>query len=142
MFSQYIRYAMLLLLLSGGTIIVTCSGEQQQNAQTKPDAVTSLNGKSFAIELWENDKSAGPDTVVFYENTCQSSQCLQYGFAESAYSVKPEGNGIRWVSTVASETEGKIYWNGLITGDKIEGTMAWEKEGQATINYKFSGSAL
>jgi len=101
----------------------------------------SLDGKTFIIELSENDKNnKTKDELIFKDGTFFSSDCEQYGFGSAPYETKPKGDTILFESTLTSEKEGKSEWEGKIEGDQITGTFIWSKEGQKPMIYTYQGS--
>jgi len=88
-----------------------------------------LDGKTFFGPTGEKGKEAkGEDELRFYNGMLFSVGCADWGFAESDYTARVEGNGIHFESVTLSPKHGKIVWKGTVQGDKIDATYVWTKE--------------
>ncbi len=100
----------------------------------------ALDGKQYRIELMKDGKADSKESLVFDKGMMDPVQCHQYGFSSSAYQAKNSAGGITFAAICKSADEGTMGWQGKATGDKIEGSVAWMKEGQETVHYTFTGS--
>lgn len=105
-------------------------------------ADSSLDGKTFSVQLSEHGKKGEPtdDELIFKDGTFFSTDCEQYGFGSSPYETRTKGDLILFKSTLTSEKEGKGEWEGRVSGDKISGLFIWSKAGQDPIIYEYEGS--
>lgn len=133
--------------------MITASGcaksqETNEESRTTPEseepanaAAPSLDGRTFVIDMREAGKTeSSKDTLTFAEGKFRSKGCDQYGFGDATYTVSNRGEGVAFSASAQSETEGRMEWTGTVTGNGIEGTAVWTKEGQAPITYQYSGS--
>lgn len=100
-----------------------------------------LDGKTFVGESGEKGKEQKEkDNLVFEKGKFHSTACDQYGFTPASYTAKKEGDTITFEADAASPKEGKIHWKGTVTGDDVDASLVWTKEGQAPIEYWYKGS--
>ncbi len=97
----------------------------------------TLDGKTFTVTVTDPQKKADADTLVFANDTLDSTVCQQWGFRASGYAVAADGTV---TAHQTSATEGATHWTLKVVGDRIEGSMDWSKAGQAPIHYVVSGS--
>lgn len=117
----------LFLALLGG--LTACSSPTQQNKCT-------LDGRAFRIDNYVGDKLDGTETLVFQNGKATNDECTKYGFGDGAYTADGEC-GFKY--TLTSPQEGKMDWEGQVSGQTISGKMVWVKAGQADIHYTFKG---
>jgi hypothetical protein len=101
----------------------------------------ALDGKTFAAESGEKGK--GPDTkdtLIFHDGKMRSTACDAYGFGDGTYTTMNHGTGTMFQAKTESAKEGTIEWNGMVTGDSIDGTFIWTKPGQKPITYWLKGN--
>ena len=98
-----------------------------------------LDGKQYKIDMAVNGKHDSDETIVFSSGMMDPLDCHQYGFTAANYQAKVASGMTTWMSISTSEKEGKMAWQGKITGDKIEGSVVWTKDGQDPITYTFTG---
>lgn len=97
-----------------------------------------LDGKTFAGEMGEAGKDKGDeDELVFKDGKFLSVACQEYGFGDAPYTAAVSGDTTTFETETVSAKEGKMKWTGTVTGDKLEGTVMWYKEGQAPVEYWF-----
>lgn len=98
----------------------------------------ALDGKTFAGEMGESGKEkAEKDELVFKDGKFSSVACEKYGFGEAPYTSAVNGDTTTFEAETVSEKEGKMKWTGTVTGDKLDGTVLWTKDGQAPVEYWF-----
>ena len=100
----------------------------------------ALDGKQFSIQLADASGESHPDVLVFVDGTFESTDCTQYGFTAATYATSSEGDAVSFTAIATSPAEGSMTWTGQITGQAVEGHVTWSKEGQASVEYSFSGS--
>jgi hypothetical protein len=138
-----VSFALLTVLALAGLGAATAA--HAANAATAANAAAAgsgspglLDGKSFAGELGEKGKAKGDkDEFVFKAGTFRSAACDAYGFGDASYRATREGASIAFTAETHSPKEGTMSWSGRVTGDHIEGTVTWAKEGKAPAEYWF-----
>jgi len=98
----------------------------------------ALDGKTFDVALTPDGGKADPDVLIFDRGVFRSTACDPYGFFECAYTTDV-GVGITFTATAKSPKDGTTTWRGKVKGVSIDGTMTWQKEGQAPVKHAFSG---
>ncbi|MFI5135791.1 MAG: hypothetical protein ACHQD9_08060 [Chitinophagales bacterium] len=103
---------------------------------------TVMDGKQYKIDLMKDGKFDSKETLVFDKGMMDPIDCHQYGFSATRNNVKQAGDLITFMVICKSEKEGTMNWQGKVTGENVEGSVSWVKEGQATINYTFKGQEV
>jgi len=99
-----------------------------------------LDGKTYVGDSSQKGKEEKQkDTLIFEKGTFRSTACDQYGFTAAPYTSKKEGGVIIFTADSTSEKEGKNHWEGTVTDNSVQATLTWTKEGQAPIEYTFTG---
>lgn len=137
-----------LLGMISAIILIACSGQNSQGSQGQETidqqvetTPPSLDGRTFIADFHEEGKEeSSKDTLVFANGTCHSTMCDQYGFSKASYAVGKEGENLTFKATTVSKVDGEMVWSGTVVGDRIEGTVVWNKEGQNPVNYRFAGA--
>jgi hypothetical protein len=90
-----------------------------------------LDGRAFVgpTGLRGEPAKRTDERVEFTDGRFRSSICEELGFRPGSYRSEPEGDAVRFESTLASEKDGTIHWTGVVRGDRIEATYTWTKEG-------------
>jgi hypothetical protein len=115
------------------------AGSFAASAQSQQSA---LDGKRYKIDFMKDGKTESIETLIFTSSMLQTPDCAKYGFNEGKAFVKSTKDYFTWASTINSDTEGVMAWQGSVKGDKIEGSCVWRKTGQASINYTFTGTIV
>jgi len=107
------------------------------NAQT----TTSLDGKKFKIEAWDETKSdlKTPEELIFKNGMVDAPICHEYGFFASRYKATDEDGVIKFTFVNESEYEGELIFEGYVDGKTVNGTYTWKKEGRDDLKYQFQG---
>ena len=100
-------------------------------------APVSLDGRTFKIESFTGGKSEGTERMIFKDGKVENDVCTQWGFGNAPYTCDADGN---FNYTLSSAAEGRMDWEGRVSGKSVEGKMAWVKAGQADIHYTFKGA--
>jgi hypothetical protein len=88
-----------------------------------------LDGKTFLGQSGEKGKDAsGEEELRFQNGKLYSAGCAEWGFGESDYTARVEGDNIHFESEMLSPKHGKIVWNGTVKGDKVDATYVWTKK--------------
>ena len=95
------------------------------------DARGALDGLVFVstIDVIGADRTF-PDRKTFADGTFFSEECQRVcDFGAAAYYTRAEGAGIAFVVDMAcSDAPQSVRWEGVVTGDRIEGTALWKVE--------------
>lgn len=97
----------------------------------------ALDGKTFSGEMGEKGKKGDGDELIFKDGKFSSAACEKYGFGDAPYTATVSGDTTTFEADTVSAKEGKMKWTGTVTGDKLDGTVMWYKEGQAPVEYWF-----
>ena len=97
-------------------------------------------GKTFRIDNYIGDKFDNSEDLIFTADHVEGSVCVEYGFPKAKYTFKKDKKG-QWefTCTMVSKEHGKMVWNGVSKGNKIEGDYLWTKAGQDPLAYTFKG---
>lgn len=106
------------------------------------DVSHALDGRKYAIEIFKDNKLDSKETLVFEKGMMDPLDCHQYGFSATPYQAKNVSGRVTFATYSKSETEGNMGWQGTVSGDKIEGSLVWSKEGQERISYTFLGTLI
>jgi hypothetical protein len=103
---------------------------------------SSIDQQSFEIKMYDVNipDQLQDDLLIFKDGKMDAQSCQPYGFKPSKYESSKQGNQVKFTCTCESDVEGLMLWSGTISGNSIRGDVAWQKEGQKTINYKFNGA--
>lgn len=77
--------------------------------------------------------------MMFENGRVTNDECIKWGFSDAAYTLDDKGN---FQFTLTSETEGKMEWEGNVSGSTVSGKMVWIKTGQDNIHYTFKGEEV
>jgi len=102
---------------------------------------SGLDGRQFKILLATTGTADTKETLVFDNGMMDPLDCHQWGFTATAYQAKNAAGMSTFRVICKTEKEGTMSWEGKVTGDTIEGSVSWKKEGQAPIYYTFKGTA-
>ncbi|MNC86071.1 hypothetical protein D3C83_17010 [compost metagenome] len=94
----------------------------------------SLDGRTFDGVFLERGKTSGDaDTLTFKDGRFRSSACDQYGYSDAAYKTMAEGDGVRFVAETQSPKYGKLVWNGVVRGGKLDATVMMLQPGKSAV---------
>lgn len=126
--------------------LLACNSQPAQPADAAKSTNSStltcsqLNGKEYTITIFTGGKIDGTEVLRFGAKTVENSECVKYGFGASEYSCSTSADGsLEFATTMTSEAEGRMDWNGKITSAGISGAFVWSKAGQADIHYTYEG---
>ena len=99
-----------------------------------PALANNLDGRSFQGVFLERGKTSGDaDTITFKDGRFRSSACDRYGYSDAAYKVVPAGDTVRFEAETQSAKYGKLLWNGVIRGEKLDATVMMVRDGKSPI---------
>ena len=94
----------------------------------------ALDGRSFQGVFIEKGKTSGDaDTLVFRDGKFRSSACDRYGYSEAPYKAASAGDMTRFEAETYSPKYGKLRWNGVIAGGKLDATAVMVRDGKPDI---------
>jgi hypothetical protein len=92
----------------------------------------SLDGKRFDGVVIERGKTAGDaDTVLFDKGRFRSTACDQYGYGDGPYTATASADGVIFEAQTESTGGGRLLWQGVIRGPRLDGTLTMVRDGQA-----------
>jgi hypothetical protein len=93
-----------------------------------------LDGRSFQGVFLERGKTSGDaDTLTFKNGRFHSSACDQYGYSDAPYKTAAAGDALRFEAETQSAKYGKLQWNGVIRGNKLDAVVMMEQKGKKPI---------
>ena len=94
----------------------------------------SPDGRSFHGVFLERGKTSGDaDTLVFKDGRFRSVACDRYGYSDAPYKIAAAGDALRFEAETESAKYGKLRWNGVIRGNKLDATAMMVRDGKAPI---------
>lgn len=91
-----------------------------------------LDGRRFDGVVLERGATAGdPDTLVFEAGRFRSTGCDRYGYGDGAYTATASGDGIAFCSQTESVRYGRLLWNGVVRGPRLDATLTMVRDGVA-----------
>lgn len=107
-------------------------------------AANPLDGMTFVGPTGEVGKEAfGDERLAFYDGKVYSEDCARWGFGEGAVTLRQEGDRVHFQAETQSQRYGRIVWEGVVTGDRIEAVYTWRKQGwfvEKVRQYWFTGT--
>ena len=90
-----------------------------------------LDGRTFQGVFLERGKTSGDsDTLTFKNGRFHSSACDQYGYSDAPYKTAAAGEGLRFEAETQSAKYGKLQWNGVIRGNKLDAVVMMQQKGK------------
>ena len=95
---------------------------------------SNLDGRSFDGVFLQRGKTSGDaDTLSFKNGRFHSSACDRYGYSDAAYKMTPEGDAVRFEAETQSAKYGKLVWNGVVRGGKLDATVMMMQPGKSAV---------
>ncbi len=106
-----------------------------------PAQANGLDGRSFSGVFLERGKTSGDaDTLIFKDGRFRSTACDKYGYSDAAYKTSKEGDALRFEAETQSAKYGKLVWNGVVRGGKLDATVMMMQPGkEAKENWVVAG---
>ena len=96
-----------------------------------PSYSGALDGKTFIGKNGVIGESGSEDDEIrFQDGKFFSVGCGKYGFGESAYTTKVEGNKVFFTADIYSDKYGRITYSGFVKGDDLQSTFIWFDKGK------------
>lgn len=131
--SRFLSWSALALLATGSVFAATPIAADE--------AVASLDGRSFVVEVTGPLGETREDTLVFEGGRFRSVASEAAGFGPAACSIQFEWeDGLEFSAVAESRTGGTRRWYGMLEGGLIQGTFTWEVDGQEPSEHVFEGS--
>ena len=93
-----------------------------------------LDGRTFDGVFLQRGKTSGDaDTLTFKDGRFRSSACDRYGYSDAAYEATPDGDGVRFEAETQSPKYGKLVWNGVVRGGKLDATVMMLQPGKSAV---------
>jgi hypothetical protein len=94
----------------------------------------NLDGRSFQGVFLERGKTSGDaDTLIFKDGRFRSTACDKYGYSDAAYKTSADGDAVRFEAETQSAKYGKLVWNGVVRGGKLDATVMMMQPGKSAI---------
>jgi hypothetical protein len=95
-----------------------------------PQSPVSLDGRSFHGIVLEAGKTEGDaDTLLFADGRFRSTACDRYGYGDSPYTARLDGDRILFDAETESPRWGHLQWHGQVTGNRLDGTLTMVRDG-------------
>ncbi len=115
------------------TGLFACSSPAQKNK-------IQIDGKAFKIETFVDGKADGTEIMSFKNGQVENNECIKWGFTAAPYTFDEKNATFKY--SLTSPTEGKLMWEGTVSGNQISGQYVWVKSGQKDIHYTFKGNEM
>jgi hypothetical protein len=93
-----------------------------------------LDGRTFQGVFLERGKTSGDaDTLTFKNGRFRSSACDQYGYSDAPYKTACVAGNMSFEAETQSAKYGKLQWNGVIRGGKLDATVMMVRDGKAPV---------
>lgn len=93
-----------------------------------------LDGRTFDGVFLQRGKTSGDaDTLTFKDGRFRSSACDRYGYSDAAYKTTAEGDAVRFEAETQSPKYGKLVWNGVVRGGKLDATVMMLQPGKSAV---------
>lgn len=108
------------------------SNANAQDKSTQPDASqlsAMLDSRRFVGTLKAiGDSTPEEDGFAFKDGKFVSEGCLKWGFSPAPYWVRPDKDGLHFLSELSSPEHGTMRYEGVFDGTQIKGTAYWKKQ--------------
>jgi hypothetical protein len=117
------KLASLLGLVALATVVPASAAQAQ-----------GLDGRTFDGVFLQRGKTSGDaDTLTFKDGRFRSSACDRYGYSDAAYKATAEGDALRFEAETQSPKYGKLVWNGVVRGGKLDATVMMLQPGKSAV---------
>ena len=128
MINQSICRTSLLILLFILVVVNTPFAQEQLPGEV---AVSShvLDERTYFGQNGSKGKPADhDDEFIFKKGMFRSTSCDKYEFSEGRYETTQTDGVIFFRAVTSSPSHGKMFWEGKVDGDSLDGTFVWTKE--------------
>jgi len=93
--------------------------------------MSMLDGRNFTGIVLECGKTEGDaDTIIFENGRFRSTACDKYDYGDGAYTATKADGGVRFQSQTESPKYGKLLWEGVVRGNRLDATFTMGREGK------------
>ena len=90
-----------------------------------------LDGRTFDGIVLECGKTAGDaDSLIFKNGRFRSTACDRYEYGDGAYTIEAAGDTVSFSAETESPKYGKLRWQGVVRGRRLDGTLTMVRDGQ------------
>jgi hypothetical protein len=90
-----------------------------------------LDGKTFVGKNGIIGKSGSEDDEIKFENgKFLSIGCAEYGFGDSEYTTKLDGDKVFFTADIYSKKYGRITYSGVVKGNDLKAIFIWFDKGK------------
>ena len=94
-------------------------------------AGASLDGRRFDGIVIECGKTSGDaESITFQKGRFRSSACEPYGYGDGPYIASASGDAVTFSAETESAKYGKLRWEGVIRGRRLDGTLTMIADGK------------
>jgi hypothetical protein len=95
------------------------------------NAKKTLDGHKFDGIVLECGKTTGDaESIVFRNGRFHSSACDAYQYGDGPYTAVASDEGFTFSAETESPKYGKLRWNGVVRGRRLDGTLTMVAEGK------------
>ena len=93
--------------------------------------MSMLDGRNFDGIVLECGKTAGDaDSIVFEGGRFRSTACDRYEYGDGPYTAAAAGDAITFEAQTESPKYGKLLWQGVVHGRRLDGTLTMVRDGK------------
>ena len=90
-----------------------------------------LDGRTFDGIVLECGKTAGDaDSLIFKNGRFRSTACDRYEYGDGPYTTVAAGETVSFSAETESPKYGKLRWQGVVRGRRLDGTLTMVRDGQ------------
>ena len=90
-----------------------------------------LDGRTFDGIVLECGKTAGDaDSLIFKNGRFRSTACDRYQYGDGPYTTVTAGDTVTFSAETESPKYGKLRWQGVVRGRRLDGTLTMLRDGQ------------
>jgi hypothetical protein len=90
-----------------------------------------LDGRTFDGIVLECGKTSGDaDSLIFKDGRFRSTACDRYEYGDGPYTTVSSGDGVTFSAETESPKYGKLRWEGVVRGRRLDGTLTMLRDGK------------
>jgi hypothetical protein len=90
-----------------------------------------LEGRTFDGIVLECGKTSGDaDSLIFKNGRFRSTACDRYEYGDGPYTTVAAGDTVSFSAETESPKYGKLRWQGVVRGRRLDGTLTMVRDGQ------------
>ena len=90
-----------------------------------------LDGRTFDGIVLECGKTSGDaDSLIFKNGRFRSTACDRYEYGDGPYTTVAAGDTVTFSAETESPKYGKLRWQGVVRGRRLDGTLTMVRDGQ------------